>query len=152
MATTSSQISNFESSGTTSITLAIEYDYNCSEQHYCHSMKLWQLKMGIGVSTCKLFRKTKLVCVDDKPTFKQTTTLQVLFPSEWSCGIECIQYHNIAIDHALCISMLLLAGHVLIKEKKIIIYGPLSGFIDSTFPPYCIKIFFYLCVVIPQKG
>ena len=61
-------------------------------------MKLWQLKMGIGVSTCKLFQKTKLVSVDDKPTFKQTTTLQVLLPSEWSCGI---QYHNIAIDQAM---------------------------------------------------
>ena len=67
-----------------------------SQYVHANSMKLWQPKMGVGVHTWNLFQKTKLVnilvccSVGDKYIFKQTTTLQVLFPSEWSCGIECI--------------------------------------------------------------
>ena len=124
---TSSQISNFDSSGTTSITLAIEYNYNCSKQHYCHSTCKWYETVATEDRDWSKYMEyisedqaSKYCSVGDKHTFKQTTTLQVLFPSEYS--IECTQYHNIiAIDQAMlfqecqCIIMISLAGHVLRK-------------------------------------
>ena len=97
---TSFQISKFDSSGTTSVSLAIEYKYNCSEQHYCHSTcnryrRMKSQRRSGSRGTCS--NDTDGVCcaddisedqasiycsVSDKDTFKQNMTLQILFPSE----------------------------------------------------------------------
>ena len=97
---TSFQISNFDSSGTTSIILAIEYNYNCSEKHYCHStcrgyraMKSQRRSGNRGTHSSDADgdwsadhisedEASRYCSISDKDTFKQTMTLQILFPSE----------------------------------------------------------------------
>jgi len=97
---TSFQISKFDSSGTTSVSLAIEYKYNCSEQHYCHSTCRGYRRMtsqrrsgsrgtrsndadgGWNADYISEDRASRYCSVSNKDTFKQTTTLQILFPSK----------------------------------------------------------------------
>ena len=97
---TSLQISKFDSSGTTSVSLAIDYKYNCSEQHYCHSTCRGYINMksqgrsgsrgthsddadgGWNADYISDDLASRYCSVSDKDTFKQTTTLQILFPSE----------------------------------------------------------------------
>ena len=94
------QISKFDSSETTSVSLAIEYKYNCSEQHYCHSTCRGYTRMmsqrrsgsrgtrsndadgGRSADYISEDQASRYCSVSDKDTFKQTMTLQILFPSE----------------------------------------------------------------------
>ena len=91
------QVSNFNSSNITSVTLVIKYTYNCTTRHYCHStcqhyyrtreQKRRASRSSEPEDRCHndishKDRASRYCSADDMNTFKQTTTLEVLFPSE----------------------------------------------------------------------